>query len=537
MSTIAGKTHHGHKTRGSSELGTEIQEYQTRLEILYEVAQQASSVGEISGLLEEILRVTQRILRASASSLLLINEEKGEFYLQAAGGDKSSILKQVQLGLDSGIVGWVAHHGTALIVNDAYRDKRFNRHVDEATGFITRSVIATPITRGKDVIGVLEIVNKVDGSDFTEQDLNILSGFSGTEALILLVSMASTALNNIKLCEALQEDYKSTVETLVNAVDAKDPYAGGHSRRVKEYALIAAKNLDFGAEEMQTIEFGALLHDIGKIGIADSILLKAEPLTPGEWYIIRKHALRGANIVGEIPCLAKARESVLHHHEHFDGTGYPGGLKGEEIPLSARVIAVADAFDTMTTDHSYRKALSAEDSIRELIRSAGTQFCPAVVDAFIKGFQELDSKLVISPEDRKSIERAKQEAGKARRAREAAEAAVEEPEEMPEPEEKSGEINPPTSTELYHGDLEIIIKSPADFKQINRLKKALRNVPDLKIILDGWSEDEGSFIMVSLQKEMPLGTIIREIAGVAGVYHQQKNLLVGLQSPGGKPEK
>ncbi|MFC1918013.1 HD-GYP domain-containing protein, partial [Chloroflexota bacterium] len=400
----------------------EPKEFQNRLELLYDVAQQANSFPEVSELLKEILHVMQRLMHASASSLLLINKEREEFSLQAAGGNKSNILQQIRMSLDSGIMGWVVRNGKPAIVNNAYEDKRFNKEIDEATGFVTKSIIAVPIIRGKNVIGVIEIINKVDGSSFNERDLIVLSGLAKTEALIMLVSMAATAINNINFSRSIKDEYndtyRNTVETLVKAADAKDPYARGHSRHVMEYAMLAAKSLRFSSEELQAIEFGAMLHDIGKIGISDAILSRPGPLTPGEWYIMRKHALRGANIVSEIPSLAKARDIVLYHHERYDGKGYPEGLKGKEIPIGARIVAVADAFDTMVTEHSYRAALSLDEAKNELIKGSGTQFCPTAVDAFLSGLQKHKGNIVTEEAEREAAADAKREAEEASHRRE-----------------------------------------------------------------------------------------------------------------------
>ncbi len=509
MSAIPDQTGDQNKVPEINDADIEINEYQARLELLYEVAQQANSASEVSELIEEILRVTQRILQASASSLLLINEKKGEFYLQAAGGEKSNMLKQIKLDLDSGIIGWVARNGTPLIVNDVSKDKRFNKVIDDATGFVTKSIIAVPVVRGKNVIGVLEIINKANGSEFDDRDLVILSGFASTEALILLVSMAATAINNIKLCQAIQDDYKSTVETLVTAADAKDPYATGHSRRVKEYTLMAANFLSLPPEELEVIEFGALFHDVGKIGIKDNILCKSNPLTDEEWYIMRKHTLNGANIMSEIPCLEKAREIVLYHHERYDGTGYPEGLKGEKIPIGARLVAVADAFDTMTTDHSYRAALSIYEATNELIEGISTQFCPIAVEAFISGFQKHKGQLLIGESERATLEKAKEETRKPKDA-----------------EKTASDI----SSKLYKGNIQLVIKSLVGFEQINQFKKCLRTVENLKILLDSWSEEEGSVIVVSVQKPMALGGILSEMPMIEQVYKKGKNIIVELKS-------
>jgi putative nucleotidyltransferase with HDIG domain len=172
---------------------------------------------------------------------------------------------------------------------------------------------------------------------------------------------------------------------------------------VKEYSILAANAFNLSPEELKRIEFGALLHDIGKIGIDDRILRKAGKLTTEEWYIIRKHALKGANIVRLIPNLEKITDIILYHHERYDGTGYPEGLKGEKIPLGARIIAVADAFDTMTTDRSYRSAMSFDEAIRELLNHCGKQFCPQVAEAFVAQLRK-QKKVSVIKEEKSAIE-------------------------------------------------------------------------------------------------------------------------------------
>jgi len=392
-------------TESWKNLGTDIglKEYETRLEFLYDIAHQASSAAEVSDLLKEIPYIIQQNINASASSLLLIDEEEKQFCLRASRSDNSKMLEQTKLSLDSGIAGFVALNSQAVIVNDISLDEVYNKDVDGVSGLDTRSIIAAPLIRGSKVIGVLEMINKNNGGPFNDRDLGLLTYFTSTEAFILLVSMATILINNFKLCQKIQSEYKSTVETLVSYADAKDPYAHGHSRRVKEYSMLAANAFNLSPEELKRIEFGALLHDIGKIGIDDRILRKAGKLTTEEWYIIRKHALKGANIVRLIPNLEKITDIILYHHERYDGTGYPEGLKGEKIPLGARIIAVADAFDTMTTDRSYRSAMSFDEAIRELLNHCGKQFCPQVVEAFVAQLRK-QKKVSVIKEDRSAIE-------------------------------------------------------------------------------------------------------------------------------------
>jgi putative nucleotidyltransferase with HDIG domain len=393
------------QTKLGKNLGTDIElkEYETRLEFLYDIAQQASSAAEISDLLKEIPGMIQQILNASASSLLLIDEEEKQFCLRASCSEHSKMLEQTKLSLDSGIAGFVALNSQPVIVNDVSLDEAYNKNIDTVSGLDIRSIIAAPLVRGSKVIGVLEMMNKKNGNPFNDGDLGLLTYFTSTEAFILLVSMATILINNFKLCQKIQSEYKSAVETLVSYADVKDPYAHGHSRRVKEYSILAANAFNLSPEELRLIEFGALLHDIGKIGIDDRILRKTEGLSTEEWYIIRKHALKGANIVRLIPNLEKITDIILYHHERYDGTGYPEGLKGEKIPLGARIIAVADAFDTMTTDRAYRSAMSFDKAIRELLKHRGKQFCPQVVEAFVTQLRKQKEVSAIK-EDRSAVE-------------------------------------------------------------------------------------------------------------------------------------
>jgi HD-GYP domain-containing protein (c-di-GMP phosphodiesterase class II) len=437
----------------------ETKECEKRLDLLHKVAQKAGSgsVTEVSNLLEQVLSMTQLTLRASASSVLLIDQEIPELYFRVVAGEAANELRQMRLSLDSGIAGWVARHVRPAIVNDVTRDERFNENTDKVTGFVTKSILAVPLVTGEKVIGVLEVLNKDDGSGFNDRDLEVLTALASTDVLKILVLTMATAINNVELYQAMLNGYKSTAKALVETVDAKDPYTYGHSQRVMEYALLGAIPLSLLPEELQSIEFGALLHDVGKIGINDSILRKPGGLTRKEWSAMHNHPFIGANIVGKVPSLHMARDVVLHHHERYDGNGYPEGLKGENISMGARLVAVADAFDTMTTDRSYRATLSADDALKELGKHVGTQFCPVAVEAFVSGFKERKEKL---PEEAKEDEKL---------ARKEAEQAAKE-EAKREAEEAVHDI----SSEIYEGDVRLVIPSPAGFEQVRQFKERRR---------------------------------------------------------------
>jgi HD-GYP domain-containing protein (c-di-GMP phosphodiesterase class II) len=367
------------KTKGRSAVkSAEIEEYKERLALLYKVGQKASLVSRVSSLLDQISLMTRQTLRASAASVLLVNGEEGELHFKVAQGKAGKALKKMKLTVNSGISGWVARNGKPLMVNDVASDKRFNKNIDKVTGFNTKSILAVPLVSERSIIGVIEVLNKVDGSKFNKQDL---------EVLVALASTAAIAISNARLHQKVLGDHKNTVKALAAAVDARDHYTCGHSQRVTKYALLGGSELSLPAEELEVIEYAGILHDIGKIGISDAILCKPSRLTDEEWLIMRQHPEIGAKILEGIPFLEKARELVLYHHERYDGKGYPEGLAGRGIPIGARLIAIADAFDTMTTDRAYRPALGIGYAVRELYKCSGTQFCPRAVKAFISGLK------------------------------------------------------------------------------------------------------------------------------------------------------
>lgn len=494
--------------------GPETEEYRTRMALLYEIAQEAGSVSAVSGLLERILHITRQTLDASDASLLLIDEEDGRLFShsQVVFGDNGITLRQKDLDMESGITGWVARNAVPVVTNDVGMDSRFDVITDINTDSGIRSIVAIPVTKGNRVIGVLEAYDKRDGSDFKERDVMIMKGFASTEALILLVSMSVMAIdniNNVVLDQALMQGYRSTAEAWASAVDNRDSYAYAHSRRVAEYTLLAAGCFSFSPRELQDIEFGALFHDIGKIGIDNSILCKPGPLTDIEWLVMHEHSRKGASIVGEIPFLREAKDIVLHHHEKYDGTGYPDNLSGSSIPIGARLVAVADAFDTMTTDHSYRPAQSAATAISELIEGIGTQFCPVAVEAFISAVKKRQMTLVKG----KSIKKAARDNNEAVHNHKKP--------------KKTACLN---AAELYKGDIRLVVPLTVGSREVRRFREHLENTENLKVTMTGGSEKEGHFIMLSLQKPIEFVRIIGEMPMTENIEKCGKDILVTLRS-------
>ena len=353
-------------------------ENKARLELIYEVSKKVGSVPRMTQMLEQVIKMTQQTLGASAASVLLFRDNDQELFFEVVSGPVNKALRQVKLSTQYGIAGQVARTGKPLIVNDVNRSPNFHKMIDDTTGFNTKSLICAPLIVHHRILGVIEVLNKLDGTEFGEQDL---------EAVVSVASTAAMAIENTRLHQTVLEAYTSTITALAAAIDAKDPYTRGHSQRVMEYTLLAGTYLSISNEDMETLEYAAILHDVGKIAVDSQILNKPGSLNVAEWEIIREHPVVGANIIKSVPFLEKAGELVLCHHERFDGQGYPNSIRGEEIPIGARIIAVADAFDTMTTDRAYRQALPVDYAVKELNNCSGSQFCPMAVKAFVSGLR------------------------------------------------------------------------------------------------------------------------------------------------------
>ena len=324
------------------------------------------------------MEAATKLMGAEVGSLLLIDEEKNQLYFEVALGEKEETVKTITLNLGEGIAGWVAEKGKPLIVNAPDEDPRFFRGVDGKTGYRTRNMICVPVKVKGKVIGVLEAINKLGKTDFQPEDLVLF---------VSLADLVAIALDNARLYQELEEMFFQTAESLSDAIEKRDPYTGGHTKRVTAYSLAIARYLPLKPDEMKWLKIASVLHDIGKIGIEDHILRKKEPLSPEEFITIKRHSTMGADIITHVKQLRKIIPGVKYHHEQVDGRGYPEGLKGDEMPILAKIVAVADTYDAMTTDRPYRKAMGKEVAIGEVEKCAGTQFDRDVVAAFIAANQ------------------------------------------------------------------------------------------------------------------------------------------------------
>lgn len=356
-----------------------IEEKVERLALLSQLSQILNSTLDHQEVRRRAMEAATQLMKAEVGSLLLVDVEKQQLYFEVALGDKEETIKKITLNIGEGIAGWVAKNGKPLIVNAPEKDPRFFKGVDEKTDFKTQNVICVPVMVKEKVIGVLEAINKVKEEEFNEEDLSLLSS---------LADQVAIALDNARLYQQLEEMFFQTAESLADAIEKRDPYTGGHTQRVTAYSLATAKYLSLKPLEMKWLRIASVLHDVGKIGIEDQILRKPERLSPEEFNVIKGHAKMGAEIIEHIRQLREIVPGVKYHHEQINGRGYPDGLIGEAIPMIAKIVAVADTYDAMTTDRPYRKALGKGVAIEELRRCSGTQFDREVVEAFIEAFQK-----------------------------------------------------------------------------------------------------------------------------------------------------
>jgi putative nucleotidyltransferase with HDIG domain len=236
------------------------------------------------------------------------------------------------------------------------------------------NAIVAPVVLLKNFAGIVIVANKENG-DFREEDV---------EVLLSVGDQAAVAVENERLYEELQSAYLSIVSVLADAAEAKDPYTHGHCELVSRYARLTANRMNISEEERSIVCFAALLHDIGKIGVSDGILHKVGRLLPEERDLIRSHVRIGYELLSKVPALQQVAHVVLYHHEWYDGSGYPNGLKGEAIPLAARIVSVVDAYCAMITRRSYKEEFSEQRAREELIQYSGTQFDPEVVQVFLQ---------------------------------------------------------------------------------------------------------------------------------------------------------
>jgi len=375
----------GRKPTNSACGGTSLEE------VFAAVLDQVTQVfREHQGMADEVLRVYEHVgvvfdltprllsLRSENEVVTLLVESLKSIFQETLFGvvdGESCELRLVDSDVDA-IPNWAEE---AVIKSLSGHKVLVANEMDDSENPLDRcplpadQVLVAPLFAGMDPVCALVMLRAEGTRGWESGDMLLVDSLS---------SFCGDVIRNFRLLRELQQMSMDTVRTLVSAVDQKDPYTSGHSNRVGYYAKLLAMEIGFDCESLDTLEWSALLHDVGKIGIRDSVLKKPGKLTPEEFEHIKEHPLRGYEVVRENPHMRDAVDGVLHHHERYDGGGYPMGLRGEEIPLQARIIQVADIFDALTTTRSYRDAFSWRRAMEILEEEEGTVVDPNLGKTF-----------------------------------------------------------------------------------------------------------------------------------------------------------
>jgi response regulator RpfG family c-di-GMP phosphodiesterase len=337
---------------------------------LYESSKALYGEMSLDRLTKALTEHIARSIEADEVSVLLADNSSGGGRSFRVEAEYSSNGRPQPVSSD--VLEWVATTAEPLMMTEGA-----NTNLPAELSGVPRAgaVLYLPMITNGILVGVLRVKKSGAAERFPDAEVEMLSIES---------SQAAIAIHNALLMRDLENGYLEALGALANALEARDIETRGHTERLSRNAFIIAKQMGLPTAEIEAARVGALLHDIGKIGIPDSILRKPEKLTPEEFAIIKQHPLIGDRILAPIPQLQKARAAVLCHHERWDGTGYPHGLKGAEIPMAARIVAVVDAFDAITETRIYHAGESIVHALEELRRGRGTHFDPAVVDAFFE---------------------------------------------------------------------------------------------------------------------------------------------------------
>ena len=353
--------------RAITSLSKEVKSKNINLEKAVEQLKKINEIGRIMSSIidsEELLKIITRTtadLLNSEKAILHINKNKPTTLQYLKGGGIES-LDIFPVHLNSSLTDLLAY-GKPLFLPQAVNGE----HVV--------SKIGVPFQLKTQIIGAIIVEGRVDGPYFSKEDLSLL---------ITLSNHAVVAIENAWLYKSVRNNYFSTIQSLVNALEASDKFTKGHSERVRFLSLELGKHIGLDFKELEILEQASILHDIGKIGIESFILQKQGKLTPNEYSMIKAHPLIGEEILGPIDTLIEVRQTIIQHHEHYDGKGYPYGLRGDELSLKSKILSVTDTFDAMMSDRPYRKAISIEKIRQELLNHAGTQFDPYIAKSFIE---------------------------------------------------------------------------------------------------------------------------------------------------------
>lgn len=352
---------------------------------LFNISEAIASIHDERQLLRFVLSAALERVGAQRGSVMITTADGRALEVAVSVGIPDEDARTV-VAMGTGISGWVAEHARPLLIENIRQNPGI---IEVSRRLRDPSFISVPLEHKHPadsdervpgvevprVLGVINVNEKRGGAQFSEGDLKILS---------IVANHAAAALENVRLLNDVQDAHLATLQSMALLLEAKDAYTHGHSERVRDYSVLVSRKMGLSMQETEVLRVAAALHDVGKIGVKDAILTKCGPPTPEEWEMIRRHPRLGYDVLSHVPHLTKEHLQVVRgHHERIDGTGYPDGLRGDQISTVTQIIVVADAYDAMASDRAYRPALSKEKIIEQVRRFAGSQFDPHVASVFL----------------------------------------------------------------------------------------------------------------------------------------------------------
>lgn len=355
-------------------------DFEDRLSLVYRLSQTFNSTLDLERVLNIVIDEVIEALHAERGFVMLKDAEGGLTFQVARGIDQQSI-EQPDFKISRSVVEHVKNDGLPFLTVDAQKDQRFNMQ-QSIVALGLHSILCVPLKSKGKINGIIYVDNQLHIGAFDKPDLDLLTS---------LASSAAIAIENAALYEGLEQSkhqieiaYDSTLEGWAKALEFRDQVTEGHTRRVTETTVKLAKMIGINGDELPNIRRGSILHDIGKMAIPDSILLKPGPLTDEEFVIMKKHPVYAHEMLYPIEFLRPAIDIPYCHHERWDGNGYPRQLKDVQIPISARIFAVIDVWDALHTNRPYRQEWPNQKIVDYLLEQSGSQFDPYVMEAFIK---------------------------------------------------------------------------------------------------------------------------------------------------------
>ncbi len=350
-----------------------------KLSLLLSYSAKINKEKDIDKILILLVDLAKKLIDADRCSIFLYDKIKDKLWTVVADG-----VEKIEIPSDTGIAGFVFQTGQETVIDDAYKDPRFNKEVDKQTGYRTKNILAIPLkSKNGEIIGVFQAINKIGEDKFSNEDLDFLRH---------IALYTSSVIETKDLYLKLKKAHEEVIYRLSNATKYKDKETQNHIIRVGLYCEVMARKLGWNEEECEIIKLAAPMHDIGKVGIPDNILLKPGKLTEEERKVMEKHTIYGYEILkgSDSKLLQAAALVALEHHEKWDGSGYPYGKKGEEISMYGRMTALADVFDALTSVRPYKKAWSIEETVDFMLKQKGKHFDPDLVEIFLDSLDEFN---------------------------------------------------------------------------------------------------------------------------------------------------